>query len=357
MKRIRLLLIGHLSEKVSGSSISFKYLVENLLSDDRVELQVVNTRRPLRFTSNPLVNLAVAVRVTTNILLSAYRQDVITFHASRSAMLTYGPIIFGLTRLFRKPLVLHLFGGTFEENYTTLSVISKFIVDHTILRAELFLLQTKKLVGFFEDIGRDVKWYSTSRKMQEIPSSFKCSTDKCSHYVFLGRIIKEKGVDIILDSVQYYKDLKITIDIFGSLEGDYTTQYFEAKGKGIVHYKGILPADQVHEVLLNYDALILPTFYEGEGYPGVIIEAYGAGLPVITTKWKSIPEIVDTKSGILIPPKSSKALAQAINNLYVDDELYRRLKEGAIEKREKFSDHYWTNKFVQWCMELMHSAG
>jgi len=69
------------------------------------------------------------------------------------------------------------------------------------------------------------------------------------------------------------------------------------------------------ETIQKYDVLILPTFYQGEGYPGVIIEAYSLGLPVITTNWKAIPEIVENrKTGLLIEPRSTAALVDAMKS-------------------------------------------
>ena len=92
----------------------------------------------------------------------------------------------------------------------------------------------------------------------------------------------------------------IIVDIFGPLDGQYTAEEIKSKGKGVVRYKGTLTPAQVYQELFNYHALILPTFYEGEGYPGVILEAYNCGMPVIATNWLSIPEIVDRNTGILI---------------------------------------------------------
>jgi glycosyltransferase involved in cell wall biosynthesis len=129
-----------------------------------------------------------------------------------------------------------------------------------------------------------------------------------------------------------------------------------AKGNGVVCYKGVLTSDQVYKELFNYDALILPTFYEGEGYPGVIIEAYSHGIPVIATRWRSIPEIVTDETGILIPTHSAEALGQAINLLHTDNALYMSLKRGALSKRTEFSDSYWTDRFVEWCEKLIYDG-
>ena len=136
------------------------------------------------------------------------------------------------------------------------------------------------------------------------------------------------------------------------MDGNFTAEYINFKGKGVVGYKGILTHEQVSAKLISYDALILPTFYEGEGYPGVILEAYSHGLPVIATRWRSIPEIVDEESGLLISVRSPEALAQAMNKLHKDVSLYNQIQRGALSKRLQFSDRFWAERFVEWCDNL-----
>jgi glycosyltransferase involved in cell wall biosynthesis len=114
-----------------------------------------------------------------------------------------------------------------------------------------------------------------------------------------------------------------------------------------------LPFEKVQQTLSKYDVLLLPTFYAGEGYPGAIIEAYSCGIPVIATAWRSIPEIVHKNSGILIPPHSSAALANAIDRLSDDAALYRSLSNGALAARDQFSSGHWQEQFVTLCERLV----
>ena len=351
-KKIHLMLIGHLSSNVSGSSLSFKQLVEILARNNQVEIKVINTARQPHLTSSWIVNIAVALKVTWNIILQLRKVDVVTFHSSRPAMMLYGPVLFVLTRLFRKPLIVRLFGGTLEQEYEKLPSFSKWVFDKTVLSADLVLLQTKQLVSYFSEHGsRCVRWYSTSRKIVDLPDWHENTTHSCKRFVYLGRVIEDKGIGVILDSAHRYNS-EVTVDIYGSLDGKYSEEDITSKSEGVVQYKGVLAHEQVNDALLNYDALILPTFYQGEGYPGVIVEAYSHGLPVIATQWRAIPEIVDDSCGILIPIHSPEALSDAMNSLNDNMKLYARLQRGAFAKRIIFSDKYWADRFVEWCVEL-----
>lgn len=346
------MLIGHLSSNVCGSSLLFKQLVELLGENKQLEIEVINTARPSHLTSNLFVNTAVALKVTWAIVLQLRKVDVVTFHSSRPAMMLFGPVLFALTRLFSKPLIVRLFGGALEQEYERLSSFSKLIFDKTVLAADLILLETKHLVSYFNKHGSGcVRWYSNSRKIVDLPDLHEDTTKSCKRFVFLGRVIEDKGIDVILDSTRHFNE-GITVDIFGSLDGKYTKECIRSKSEGLVQYKGVLAHEQVHDALFNYDVLILPTFYQGEGYPGVIVEAYSHGLPVIATQWRAIPEIVDDSCGILIPIHSPEALSDAMNSLNDDMKLYARLQRGAFAKRLMFSDKYWADRFVKWCVEL-----
>src|SRR6185369_923370 len=106
---------------------------------------------------------------------------------------------------------------------------------------------------------------------------------------------------------------------------EYTGAAVDARGAGRVRYRGFLSHADVNRKLWEYDCLVLPTFHPGEGYPGVIAEAFAHGLPVIATRWLAIPEIVDERCGILIEPGNVRELLAAMKTLHRDSSLWRKL--------------------------------
>jgi glycosyltransferase involved in cell wall biosynthesis len=141
----------------------------------------------------------------------------------------------------------------------------------------------------------------------------------------------------------------VIIDIYGPLFDDIPVSLFDQNPR--ISFKGPIAHVDVIPTMKQYDAFVFPTHHEGEGYPGVILEAYNAGLPVIASDWRAIPEIVDEYSGVLVRPKDPGALAQAMQTLADDPELFTRLRHGAREKANQFSSAYWAKKFLEYCIE------
>ncbi len=130
--------------------------------------------------------------------------------------------------------------------------------------------------------------------------------EKCNKYVFYSRVIKEKGVLIAIDAVKAL-GRKVGLDIYGPVDKKFEKEFQAAirKSKNI-KYQGVLENEkEIVEVLSQYRCLILPTFYEGEGAPGVIVEAMKAGVPVMASDWKYNSEIIkDGRTGFIVKDNS-----------------------------------------------------
>jgi len=67
-----------------------------------------------------------------------------------------------------------------------------------------------------------------------------------------------------------------------------------------------------------------------EGLPLSMVLAMGAGLPVVATAVAGIPEVVDDgRTGLLVGPADARALGRALERLFVDPDLRRRIGANA----------------------------
>ncbi|MCE1248038.1 MAG: glycosyltransferase family 4 protein [Firmicutes bacterium] len=91
-------------------------------------------------------------------------------------------------------------------------------------------------------------------------------------------------------------------------------------------------------IMKSIDLMVVPSIWE-EPFGLVNVESMYSGIPVIATRTGGIPEIIThNETGILIPPKNEKAIAEAVINLLENKELYNNIKTAAKEKASEYFD-------------------
>jgi len=78
---------------------------------------------------------------------------------------------------------------------------------------------------------------------------------------------------------------------------------------------------------------VLPSLYETFGC--VLIEAMASGLPIVSTSTGAIPDLVDSETGILVPPGDAAALASAIEQML--SSLHKYDRQAIAQKARRFS--------------------
>jgi glycosyltransferase involved in cell wall biosynthesis len=103
--------------------------------------------------------------------------------------------------------------------------------------------------------------------------------------------------------------------------------------------------DDVQEVLLAGDVFVQPS--RSEGLPLAILEAMGAGLPVVATRVGGVGEaIVDGESGLLVPAQSPSALTEALDRLFeAPQEAERMASSGQRRAIEEFSASVMASRY------------
>jgi glycosyltransferase involved in cell wall biosynthesis len=165
--------------------------------------------------------------------------------------------------------------------------------------------------------------------------------------VAVGRLIAKKGfVDLIRACrllMERGKSFRCEIIGEGPLEEELHQQIAQFGLQGCVELPGAKPQHEIREYLAAASAFVLPSMIDPDGgmdnLPTVIMEAMAAGLPVISTAISGIPEMVIQKeTGFLVPPGDAAALAGAIERLFDEIGLARRLGERGFQRaKELFS--------------------
>jgi glycosyltransferase involved in cell wall biosynthesis len=353
---IRILLIGPLPPPMGGDTRHFVTLSKDLIASERYSVTVINTSRG-REHSRFFRNIAAAVSILFQTALRLRRSDVISYHASDRGMLLFAPLIVGLGKVAGKPTVLRVFGGSFGDFYESQNQLTKMLIRRLILSADVVLLQTRRLVRQLEKQARArLVWFSTyiepACAAPDVGDHNGHGHERsCSRFVFLGHLWRAKGLETILEAAPNLLG-ECSIDIYGPPD-EYTAAEITKRGCGRVRYCGFLTHQEVDLKLWDYDCVVLPTHHPGEGYPGVIAEAFAHELPVITTRWLAIPEIVDDDCGILIEPRDTPAFIAAMTALYLDRDRWLTLKRGALLRARQFDHAIWSVKFEEVCEQLV----
>ena len=104
-----------------------------------------------------------------------------------------------------------------------------------------------------------------------------------------------------------------------------------------VTYGGVAAPERVPAIMEAHDALILPTRCSTEGYPGVVIEAFQMGLPVIVTRLPALQELVtDGQDGLCVAMGSVDSLVEAVARICSNDQLFHRLRSGALDTGDRY---------------------
>lgn len=137
------------------------------------------------------------------------------------------------------------------------------------------------------------------------------------NFTFIGRLLKEKGIEYFLSAAQLVKKTfpNVTFTVLGATEPESATSVSLAKletltSEGIVQYPGAVT--NIPYWLAKCSVFVLPSYREG--VPRSTQEAMAIGRPVITTDVPGCRETVEHgRNGLLIPPHDIQALVDAMS--------------------------------------------
>ena len=164
------------------------------------------------------------------------------------------------------------------------------------------------------------------------PSELSPAIRPRGYFLFLGRLVPRKGVDLLLDAfsrIAATTDADLVIAGTGAEEAGLRARV-AASGLGErVHFVGVVQSGVKTYLLQNALCAVIPSrTYEGSSL--VVLESYAAGLPVIATRIPGLMEVVEhDRTGLLVPPESSPDLAQAMAALAADRVLAPQLGDTA----------------------------
>ena len=233
--------------------------------------------------------------------------------------------VYAILRLFkllhvRRDIIYWVIGGAFAKQ-----------VKDGKFRADVFnyikynLVQCHSMIDVLNEAGvTNARFVSNFKPIPYYPDLEKAMAARAKYetirFVFLSRIMPDKGCDYILEAVRRLnaKGLqpRFSVDFFGKIDADYRDQFLKEVGLlENVSWHGLLDlrTKEGYDTLTSYHAMLFPTFHPSEGFAGVFIDAFIAALPVLASDWAYNAEAINNgKQGIIYPVHNIEALTDAM---------------------------------------------
>ncbi len=169
-----------------------------------------------------------------------------------------------------------------------------------------------------------------------------CDKDKIILYT--AGFYQSKGVEYIIRALPLIKKIWKNVDLI--ISGGYNRKFYKRmlklasrlKVKKSIQYIGRVTEEKLLQLYESVDIVILASVMT-EGWGLTLAEAMAAHKPVIGTNHGGIPELIGA-SGILVPPKNVKAIAEAVITYIKDDDFRERMIKSGFERSKLFT---WKN--------------
>lgn len=284
-------------------------------------------------------------------LLRRYKDIIKKVNPDLVITYTIKPNIYGgiAALLLRKEYAVNITGlGTaFEKSG---------VVKNIVVILYRFALSRAKVVFFENNSNRDTLVSSRCCKKEKtvVLNGAGVNTDIYNYqsyphnhtlkFLFVGRVMKEKGIDELLDAMKRLvsEGKKCALDVVGPLEENYKEKLEECEKEGWLKYLGY--QEDVRPFIKECDCFVLPSYHEGMANTN--LECASSGRPVITSDIAGCREAVKDKiSGYLCKPKNDEDLFSKMNAFCLLSQEQRRqmgvegrrLMEQVFDKKKVIS--------------------
>jgi glycosyltransferase involved in cell wall biosynthesis len=341
----RLLFVGPKPPPIGGSPLTVQAMLEELNQYPSVDVVLINTSPALdvrkKMTGFNFEKVRRTLLILPKFIYEIPRCDAALVFANDLFAITLAPLLLFFAKLFRKPFYLKPVGAGLDLFINAQKKIFREYLLFTLRAADGILTQTKLLENDLRELDCSNAQYLPGCRplppiiptLRERPSEFRI--------ICLGHITRLKGIMFLLDALKTLPQIceeKVTCDFFGPIHDELHDEFMNGvKSDANAHYCGVAEAGTGPQLIAQYDALVLPTYFTTEGHPGVLIEAMHAGVPVIGTQVRTFPELVtDGVNGFLVPTQDSTSLANAIKQLAENSDLRKRMAEANHLKGQEF---------------------
>lgn len=244
---------------------------------------------------------------------------------------TIKPNVYGgmLARWMRIPYVANITGlGTTFQKENVLRKIVIFLYKVALKKAKVVFFENSENRGIFvqEKIVEENRTYLLNGAGVNLEKySFRpYPSGEETRFLFIGRVMKEKGVDELFEAAIRLKREydNVHFDIVGPLEDNYQDKIHELVNEGIIEYHGYQL--DVRPYIERCHCFVLPSYHEGMA--NTLLEAGAMGRPLITSRIHGCMEaVVEEKSGILCVARNADSLYETLKMFIQKSDVGREI--------------------------------
>ena len=273
-------------------------------------------------------------------LLRAFRKcrNVIILPA-HNGIRFFAPMCMAFNRIFRRKLHYVVIGGWLPEFLKKRKKLTKVLMSFDGIYVETNTMRKALEAQGFNNVYvmpnfKDLNILKESELVYHNTEPYRLCT--------FSRVMKEKGIEDAVYAVrtvnEHFGRTVYTLDIYGQVDSVQTEWFNELKSTfpSYIKYGGLVPFDKSVEVLKNYFALLFPTYYEGEGFAGTLLDAMAAGVPVVASDWRYNSEIVNEKNGYVYPVHDNYAFIDTLISVGNNLDLLLSKKPDCLKEAEKY---------------------
>lgn len=345
----RILILGQIPPPFGGQAINIQKMVQ-VLNKHHFNYQLI----PLDFSESlndmGAFNFKKALKLirifcTLWYKLLVYRPHLVYYPPAgptmnavyRDFILLFPIKLLGVKRIF------HFHAGGLASLYDGLAPWAKTVYRYVYFKPAFAICLSKA--------GRIDPEFLQAQQIDIIPSgveAFNGTANQEESFVvlFAGLCSASKGILDFIEVLRICRQQnqrivgKVMGKAFSSIEEEALAK---AEKEGMLIYEGILSGNKKEAAFLGSSAFLFPSVFESENFPTVIIEAFAAGLPVVSTEWRGIPDLVNHgKNGFIHPPHAITAMAQPILELAENKALHAQLSAQA---KSDFETNYTMGNF------------
>jgi len=206
----------------------------------------------------------------------------------------------------------------------------------------LYTFLAREKIIIINPIPNFVKHISDDKELKKFRKKF--TDDDSKIILFVGRLVERKGVEYLIKSLPEIKTLKFHLMIAGDgwLYDDLKKLTNSLCLQDKVTFFGAPSHEELGKLHDISDVFVCPSIIdskgETEGLGVVIPEAMESGLPVIATSVGGIVDILKNEvNGLLVEQKNPKAIAKAIERIFSDEDLKKKMIENSKKTVNEFS--------------------